>query len=181
MRLGDQASRRWLARTLAWSSVVLLVLYGAAYLAGKSLGPMRRIGQTQGCMSNVRLLARAFALYADDYEDRFPPASRWMDASGPYVVKEQRFRCPAVMEASGNAYGYAASRSLGGVMRAELEAPGETRLLYDSTLLGRNASDSAGSLPIPGRHVRRAGPNAPWRPANVVAYADGGARLEWRP
>lgn len=176
----EPATGRWLARTLCWAAAVCVVLYGAAYLSGRALAPTRQIGKTQVCVSNVRLLARAFALYADDHEDRYPPSVVWMDATGPYVVQERRFRCPAVEVEGAAAFGYAASAALDGSARADLDMPGETPLVYDSTLLGRNAADDGGSLPMPGRHVRRLARDGPWEPANVVAYADGRARLEWR-
>lgn len=180
MAWGEPASIRWFARALCWGAAVVAVLSVAGYLVGRTLGPMRQIGHTQRCLSNVRLMARAFAMYADDYEDRYPPAAVWMDATLPYVVQERRFRCPAVVAEQVAGYGYAAEAALGGRARADVDALAEQRLLYDSTLLGRNATDDGASLPVPGRHVRRAAQDGPWEPANVIAYGDGSARLEWR-
>jgi hypothetical protein len=95
-----------------------------------------------------------------------PPAAGWMDKLTPYVRSETVFHCPSVGRAASGAYGYAYNRSLEGAKTADIQYPGETIALYDSTNLSRSASDRLTSLPRPGRHQR----------GNVVSYMDGHAR-----
>lgn len=89
-----------------------------------------------------------------------------MDSIYTYHKGAKVERCPAVLEAKIQGYGYAFNSLLGRRMiepNTQLES---LPMLYDSINYARNASDPFGSLPNPGRH----------RGYNAIAYADGHAR-----
>ena len=47
------------------------------------------------CMSNMKQLALALVLYADDNNGKFPPSNEWCDKINPYVGSPKIFQCPA--------------------------------------------------------------------------------------
>lgn len=109
------------------------------------------------CLSNLKQQAVAFAMYSGDHDDRLPGSDRWMDCLDGYSKN------PSIFHDSGlpkGAYGYAYHRALS---YAKVPAqPERSLLVYDSTQLGRNASDFLTSLPAGGRHTG----------SNNVAYCD---------
>ena len=54
---------------------VVLVLWIIGQVLGAVFAPLRAIGQSVTCQSNVFHLARAFRIYEDDYDQRIPPAN----------------------------------------------------------------------------------------------------------
>ena len=40
---------------------------------------MAAAGRSKQCQDHLRVLLRAEQMYADDYQDRLPPASQWVD------------------------------------------------------------------------------------------------------
>ena len=65
-----------------------------------------------------------------------------------------------------NAYGYAMNAALSSTKRSAVTDPTATPLLFDSTILTKNAASGIDTLPKPGRH----------NGGNNVAYTDGHAR-----
>jgi prepilin-type processing-associated H-X9-DG protein len=126
--------------------------------------------ELQRCLTNVKLTSFGLVMYLQDYDDRFPPASTWMDQLLPYVKIEGDFHCPAAGGVDSGRYGYAFSSKLAGKTLKEIGDPASRILIYDSTSLHRNASDPVTTLPNPRRHLR-------W---NNISYADGHARSEKR-
>ncbi len=104
------------------------------------------------CLSNLKAIGAASALYASDNDDRMP-VERWTDAYTPYVAESDRFRCPAVAVGS---YGYAFDPSLLGVNVTTVSNPAGTPLVFDASILTRNALSAYGSN-VANRHE---GPNA---------------------
>lgn len=94
------------------------------------------------CLSNLKQISLAFAMYAQDYNDRFPPSQRWIDSNGPYYHEhpgeEPLFTCPSVNESSG--YGYAYNSKVSGVDHTRITVPEQTVLVYETTNLVKNAS-----------------------------------------
>jgi prepilin-type processing-associated H-X9-DG protein len=115
-------------------------------------------------------MSSGLMMYMQDYDERFPPASTWMNQLVPYVKDEGDFHCPAVGGADSKQFGYAFSSKLAGRVLKEIGDPASRISIYESTNLQRNASDPVTSLPNPRRHLR-------W---NNIAYADGHARSEKR-
>lgn len=141
----------------------------------------RDAGRTRTCLANVRQSAIAMQTYAQDYDDRLPPAASWMDASAAYAEQSGSkdktvFHCPAAQVKDPSAYGYAFNTKFALKPISKITNPAVAPLLYDSTNLARNASDAVTSLPSPGRHrSRRFRPGGPG-PFNIMGYADGHAK-----
>lgn len=148
--------RRWVGYAFA----ALLVLFLAAVLF--PVFAQVKTSRRPICISNLKQLGIALAIYSNDYEDRLPRADRWYDDLAPYRGTRQ-FRCPGIPRSvEGLAMGYAFNDRLGKVPAPCLTEPGKTLMLYDSSNLLPNASDAGISLVAGGRHDGR----------NNVSYAD---------
>ncbi len=139
--------------------------------------PLRLIAQSVGCQGNVFRLTRGLRMYADDSDDHFPPAERWMDRGFFYIDRERYLHCPAVSQEGQRQFGYAMNTKAAGRARAKIEEPDETALVYDSTNTERSAADAFATLPVPGRHVTRPRKGVPSRRGNFVGYVGGNARI----
>ncbi|SRR5258708_25243655 len=115
------------------------------------------------CMSNEKRMALGVLMYNQDYDEMMPPAAKWMDVSSSYGKDEKDFHCPSVSTQGSGPYGYAFDASLNYKSLSKIADPKTERMIFDSTLLTRNASDSGASLPSPGRHSH----------TNDIAYVDG--------
>lgn len=110
------------------------------------------------CQNNLKRLAVANLIYANDNDDLLPPA-KWMDAVTPYTTGFlDAFRCPALAAKS---YGYAFNSALVLTNTTAPEHPDTVPMVFDSSITSRNAV-SAYALPNPARHV-----------SGVTAYLDG--------
>lgn len=177
MRLSDSASDNWIWKAAGCAAVVVGGMYLLSYILAGILGPLRLVGQSVSCQTNIYPVTRAFRLYADDYQDQFPPAEGWMDRTLFYVVDERRFHCPSVSKPGEQKFGYAMNLKLGGAVRGKLINPDQIPLVYDSTNLARNAYDPFTSFPRPGRHITKPRKDNPSRRGNFVGYAGGNARI----
>lgn len=117
------------------------------------------------CASNLRQIGAAMSLYASDNDGYLPEAGRWMDQIERYGP-ERILRCPEARTIRRSAYGYAFNSALGSANLSK--AKGTTPLVFDSTLLDRNAASGLETLPRPGRHVFAGGP------VDNVLLVDGG-------
>jgi hypothetical protein len=98
--------------------VILLVLGGFCVLAfclilAAILFPVfvqaREMARLERCMDNLKALALAQQLYANDHGDWLPIASQWGDLIRPYV-KPDEYRCPSIPKGQG--FGYAMNARL---------------------------------------------------------------------
>jgi hypothetical protein len=140
----------------------------------------REAGRTSICLTNIKQMAQGMQMYAQDYDDRFPVASSWMDGAASYAenggTKDKAiFQCPTVKVVQPNDFGYAFNSKLAGKPQSKITAQAVTQLVYDSSKLGRNASDAVTSLPSPARHRTRGMRRNPGR-VNIMGYADGHAK-----
>lgn len=115
-------------------------------------------------LSRIKQLAVGNLLYTTDNDDNFPPAGTWMDGIAPYMSGQTAFHSP-VFGTDTTKYGIAQNVDVAGAHTPSLEAPASTIMLFDSTLLGRNATGSTSTLPNPPRYTE----------GNLKAYADGHA------
>src|SRR6266496_2799744 len=145
MHLSESASKQWLVRALLGGGCAIVVLWGIGLLIGSALLPLRLLGQSATCQSNLFRLTRAQLVYAEDYSERLPAAEGWMDRILPFVVEERRLHCPSVSQPGEDRYGYGLNQKLGGAVRSKIEKPDETPLCYDSEDLKRSAFDSFAS------------------------------------
>ncbi len=150
--------------------IILLVLGGLCLLGCCVFLPAivfpifsqaREMARLEKCMDNLKALALAQQLYANDHNHQLPIASRWGDLIRPYVKTPDQYRCPSIPQGQG--FGYAMNVRLSRQKVSLLATPGQIPLLYDSSNLAWNAHDPLTSLPNPPRHIR----------VNNIAFADG--------
>ncbi len=173
MRSTETASSSWLLRALSCGGCAVAALWGFGLLVGSMMGPLRTLGQTAACGSNLLRVTRAFQMYADDYEDKYPLGASWMDATKPYLDRPDRLHCPSVSQGSDSRFGYAMNSDVSGKTRGKIADLEKTPLVFDSTNISANSADAFKSLPRPGRHRSRAAKGEPIRSGNNVGYASG--------
>lgn len=88
-------------------------------------------------ISNMRQVAYALNSYAVDWDDRFPPASRWERACSPYLKNLVVLQLPTELGSAVHAPGF--NESMGGVERSKLDNPVRTVLLFESSSESTNA------------------------------------------
>ncbi len=143
--------------------LAVLIVGGCCTLFVQKPVPARRIT----CITNVKEVCLAAAMYAEDYDARLPNATRWIDLTLPYLKDEAAYRCPEVKRHPTDDYGYAFNWSLSLKPLQSLKAPGRTPLIYDTDLLYRNAcAPGLIGLSRPPRH-----PNG-----NTIGFLDGHVR-----
>jgi hypothetical protein len=118
------------------------------------------------CGSNLKQLAQASLLYAQDWDDRFPAANVWSDTTLTYLNNRWKYQCPGRDGGPGPEFGYAFNAEVEGADSKRLAAPSSTVLLFESDDDRWNAAHHyLATMPVPGRHYG----------VNVFAYADGHA------
>jgi len=152
-----------MTRLALYLSILAIVL-----LMGAVLFPVCACGhyaaKRTACISNLKQQGLGVQMYLADWDNRLPNRDRWMDQTKGYVKRDGVFHDPEVQGKESFGYGYDADlsgKNAGSWAKADKEP-----MIYDSTNLGRNASDRMASLPVPGRHSGR----------NGMAYLDGHAR-----
>jgi hypothetical protein len=133
----------------------------------------REVAQRSVCMKNVRDIAKASLIYAVDFDDRFPPAASWMDATSAYLggsgaAADARTRCPKVKTMGAAFFGYAFNSELSLKETARVTSPETTPLILETPEPGRNVSARGSRMPRPKRHMER----------DVIGYADGGVGVD---
>lgn len=114
-------------------------------------------------IDNVRRLGQASLLYAADNDDLLP-SGNWMDRLEFYEPLSTAYRSPLYIGTAN--YGYALNSAVAGVNTTLITNPDNTELLFDSTVLSRNASTTTATLPNPGRYEGR----------NAIVFVSGSAR-----
>jgi prepilin-type processing-associated H-X9-DG protein len=111
---------------LAIASLVL----GILGLLALVFSPAREKARTASCQSNLKQVALALLMYAQDYDGRFP--ARDIDREGrmldSYCRNREIFYCPS---ASGRP-GYQFNRTLQGWSRSLIPATAETMAIFES-------------------------------------------------
>ncbi|MCH8979317.1 MAG: hypothetical protein IH945_08770 [Armatimonadetes bacterium] len=98
-------------------------------------------------LSNIKQLALGNLMYAADNDDRLPVAERWMDVLVPHLNGEQLFVDPDLKDRQEDEYGYAFFRPLSGASIGAVVEPGTVPLLFQSSLLHRNATSDLTTRP----------------------------------
>lgn len=101
--------------------------------------------------SRVNILGNAMLVYTGDSDDVFPYPDIWMDAITPYVPAGTSFRSPAVE--GEDRYGFAFNSAM--ATQTANDFPDSTVMIFDSTVLTRNATASLDTRPSPGRYDGR--------------------------
>ncbi len=150
-----QVERAWqiggivmLLTPIAFSPILAAVLFPVFAQA-------RSKARAVTCMSNEKQSALGTLMYVQDYDERFPPASQWMDTINPYLKSDESYRCPQVAPGETNPngpFGYAMNSYLNRKNLADIKQPEAAFLMWDSNNLAKNASDPMNSIAYPLRH-----------------------------
>jgi hypothetical protein len=106
-------------------------------------------------------------MYANDYDNYLPLAGQWMDNVRPYVKGDDVFHSLAVSQHKPSAYGFALNSTLAGTSQTDILEPATKPMVFDSTMLTRNATAGVSTLPSPPRYGKD----------NLIGYADGHVKL----
>ncbi len=87
------------------------------------------------CQSNQKQIMLGILQYTQDYDEKYPPARKWIDVVMPYVKSEDIFKCPAVTKA-GNGYAYNSKFSQ--ISLSAISEPARTINIYETSNLSRN-------------------------------------------
>jgi hypothetical protein len=180
MRLDDSASGGWLIKTLGCGGAIVLLLYLVGGWLGRALGPLKVAGRSVQCQSNLRVLLRAEAMYAADYQDRLPPASQWLDRIDFFLDENQepaQVRCPEVGKPGQSVFGYAMNAELSAKERSQVQDFDIKPLLFDSPDLAWSAVSQGLILPSPGRHIGNERKGQKMTRGNYVGLGGGGVRF----
>jgi len=174
----------WVWGLAACGCLPIVAVFALGMLATPALKrfkqAQREFGRTNVCLSNIQQVSRGMTMYAQDYDDRLPAATNWMDGITPYAESAGAkdgsvLQCPTVQAVNPKAYGYAYNSKLSGARLTKLTGAALTPIIYDSSNLAKNASDPQTSLPSPPRHRARRMRQGGGR-LNIMGYADGHAK-----
>ncbi|MCC7231173.1 MAG: type II secretion system protein [Fimbriimonadaceae bacterium] len=159
-----------------WIVLAVLAVAGCACLAilAAVLFPVfsqaRFAAQRSMAISNLKQSSLAVLMYSADWNDRLPPGVSWVDATFPYAKNDLIYRSPAASKVDKAAYGFAFRKELGLKKIAGYRDPDRWAMIFDSTILIRNATSGLETMPQPGRYGSGASAS------NGVAFLDGHAR-----
>lgn len=89
----------------------------------------RQKARTAACQSNLKEIALAMSMYAQDHHDRLPMKDNWCDALIPYTKNEELFRCPSLPD---QRCGYAYNAELSKVSVSSIKSPAQTVSFFDA-------------------------------------------------
>ncbi len=112
----------------------------------------RKAAQSSRCMSNLRQIGISMEIYSGSNDDTLPIADKWMDAFSKAGGRPRQLHCPTVSNFRSSQYGFAFNKELSSKKTHQLDPSRE--LVFDSTLMSKNAVGSLSTLPLPGRHMR---------------------------
>lgn len=133
----------------------------------------REKARQSSCASNLKQISLQMLGYSQDNDDKFPPASHWMDSLKPYSSRSQMekgdtfYHCPSLRGQNPGDYGYAYNSNVAAKPVSKIVDAETKMLMYDSSTLTRSASDPGTSRPAKGRHST----------GSNVAFTDG--HVKW--
>jgi dolichol-phosphate mannosyltransferase len=139
-RRTEQRTRALDGFTLIELLTVIAVMTILAGLLFPVLANARRSAQKTTCRSNLRQLAFAIQIYAQDYDDVLPRwfngdplAGVWDRTISPYVRADRVFLCPSNTKSVPGAIvrSYALPRNVSGLPLAAVPRPSDSVLLYE--------------------------------------------------
>jgi hypothetical protein len=147
-------------------AAVLLPVFAAA----------RKNAIDRACMQNLQQMSLAVRMYSQDWDERLPAAVSWMDAVLPYTSKEDYMRCPVISRENPALYGYAYNERLSAFPEGKIASKATTPMLFDSTILMRNAADDGHSFAAsPPRHGSATSGSKSY--GGAIGFADGHVAL----
>ncbi len=147
VKLALQFVFRWIWRkeasaSICWS-IAFTVVFGPP-LVWCMLGIImaKRAQHEPSCMSQLKQIAVAMAMYCKDYDDtsvRCDSSGGWALALYPYLLNQEMLICPSAKEL--NRCGYEMNLHLSGIRGKDVGNPADVAHLWDSTL---NRVDAVG-------------------------------------
>ena len=161
LQLRPRVDRAEEGRLLAasWLFFGLLTLIFTPIYAGQPSGN-RKIW----CLSNIKQLGTAMAIYASDYDERYPLAASWHEELGPYTKNEDLFHCSVAT----SPWSYAMNASMAGTHEETIKDPTFKVLLFEANAALPSASGGREWL-MP-RHTSGE------RPVANIGFLDGHAK-----
>lgn len=114
------------------------------------------------CQTNMKMQMLGVLQYSQDYDEKLPPARRWIDVVMPYVKSEQIFICPS-LRSKGNGYAY--NQNLSQLPQSKIDEVALTVNIYETSNPNRNVF-----APFTGRAYRH-------QDGINLAFADG--HIKW--
>lgn len=133
------------------------------FLTSQIAREARAKAERSSCMSNLKQIALAVMMYAQDNNETLPPED-WVPALRPYLMNDRIFACPTRPH---QPVGYAFNKSLLRTPLHKIQNPAETIMLFESKLADDSPVGSAEDVPVEGVHEG----------GICVAFADG--HVEW--
>jgi hypothetical protein len=134
-----------------WTSLLGGTLAVSLFLIVAQMAlPQKTVEHQNFCLSNMKRMTLGLIMYSGDFDDRLPPAVRWMDTMGNNSIREIFFHEPEGLRPG--EYGFAFCDKASGVLITHIASPQTFELVFDSTMLERNAHSEASTMPRPGRH-----------------------------
>lgn len=125
------AAGRARSGTVAIAVLALLApVVALTWLLFPAFRSARIVARQRLCMQHLKTLGMAMMLYAQDWDERCPPAQNWCDSVRPYVRSLEDYRCPAARHLR---CGYAMNAQLDRFKQSDLAEPSKTVLLFDAT------------------------------------------------
>ncbi|MEQ1934703.1 MAG: hypothetical protein ABL962_12645 [Fimbriimonadaceae bacterium] len=125
----------WKVWTSKWGLATVLCLF-CAFLAFSLLLPRReRHNHGDTCLTNLKQIGTATAIYADDNGDKLP-LSDWMDGLGPVVKNDRSFNC--AWGGRDKRYGYAMESKMTGANWNATQEPEMQVVYFETNLRSRN-------------------------------------------
>ncbi len=160
---GPRPGRPYALAALGVAALALAVTLPTAQDLDRNWLPRRSAMLRLSCLSNVKQLAMASMMYAQDSDGRLPSAANWNAATRPYAYSDLTYVCPN--EVVGDLPSYAMNRQAAGMAPDAIAHPEQTVILYES-IPGRNLAGGAELLPARPRH----------NSVDYAGFADGHAR-----
>ncbi len=172
---------KWVSDS-AWNSSWQMPLGGATPTPGVTTPPPPTTAPSQAipmtgadaserarasaCQSNLKQMALATLMYAQDYDEVTVPVAKWPEATYPYIKNDQIYLCPSdtsphTSQMNGMAISYTMTDGIGERSMGTFPSPAEQVMLFDGSAL--HGGQNSGVF----RHERALG----------VAYIDGHAKL----
>jgi prepilin-type processing-associated H-X9-DG protein len=141
-------------------TVALFILFAGIVLYPFFAQPHAPVGRPS-YLSNVKQLGLGVLMYAQDFDDRFPPASQWEDVTKSYVKNNNLYKC----RQSKSLYGYAFNKGLDRLPLKKVKDEKATVMIFEADAIYINVTGGKEMLVPEPRHGGK----------NVFGFVDGHA------
>jgi hypothetical protein len=104
------------------------------------------------CLSHLKIIATGIAMYTQDWDERFPPASSWsnnLTGLKSSSIDEDVLQCPSAH----SPFGYAFNQKIAGKRFIDFADPREQVIVFESDSHTPNESGGIEKLPANARHA----------------------------